>query len=65
MEHKTMTASQQAKTMGLKSLTEVAEHTGASLQTLINWHNNKPKLFNVVCLGVGTKLINQEKGNDN
>ena len=60
-----MTASQLAKRMGLKSLKEVSEHTGTSLQTLINWHNKKPKLFNVVLLGVGTKLISQEKGDDN
>ena len=60
-----MTASQLAKRMGLKSLTEVSEHTDTSLQTLINWSKHKPKLFNVVLLGVGTKLINQEKGDDN
>ena len=60
-----MTASQQAKRMGLKSLTEVAQHTDTSLNTLINWHKNKPKLFNVVLLGVGTKLINQENADDN
>lgn len=55
-----MTASQKAKSMGLRSLTEVSEHTGTSLQTLINWHKNKPELFNVVCLGVIAKLANQE-----
>jgi len=55
-----MTASQLAKRMGIKSLTEVSEQTDTSLQTLINWSKHKPKLFNVVLLGVGTKLINQE-----
>ena len=55
-----MTASQLAKRMGLKSLKELSEHTGASLQTLINWHNNKPELFYIVLLGCVTKLINQE-----
>lgn len=47
-----MTASQKAKEMGLRSLTQVSEHTKTSLQTLINWHNNKPDLFHVVCVGV-------------
>jgi hypothetical protein len=47
-----MTASQKAKKLGCKSLTQVAELTGASLQTLTNWHKNKPELFMVVCVGV-------------
>jgi hypothetical protein len=47
-----MTASQKAKQLGCKSLTQVAELTGASLQTLTNWHKNKPELFMVVCVGV-------------
>jgi hypothetical protein len=47
-----MTASQQAKAAGLKSLKQVSELTGASAQTLINWHKHKPKLFAVVLLGV-------------
>jgi hypothetical protein len=46
------TASQKAKQLGCKSLTQVAELTGASLQTLTNWHKNKPELFMVVCVGV-------------
>jgi hypothetical protein len=45
------TASQKAKQLGCKSLTQVAELTGASLQTLTNWHKNKPELFIVVCVG--------------
>jgi hypothetical protein len=45
------TASQKAKQLGCKSLTQVAELTGASLQTLTNWHKNKPELFMVVCVG--------------
>jgi hypothetical protein len=48
----TMTASQQAKAAGIKSLKQVSEATGASAQTLINWHKHKPKLFAVVLLGV-------------
>lgn len=46
-----MTASQKAKQLGCKSLTQVAELAGASLQTLTNWHKNKPELFYVVCVG--------------
>jgi hypothetical protein len=46
-----MTASQKAKQLGCKSLTQVAELTGASLQTLTNWHHHKPDLFYVVCVG--------------
>ena len=46
-----MTASKQAKAVGLKSLTQVAEMTNQSLQTLTNWHKNKPELFGVVLLG--------------
>ena len=54
-----MTASQKAKSMGLKSLTEVSEHTRTSLQTLINWHKNKPELFNVVLIGCRNISLNQ------
>ncbi len=51
-----MTASKQAKELGLKSLTQVSELTGQSLQTLTNWFNDKPELFEVVLLGCVSKL---------
>ncbi len=51
-----MTASKQAKGLGLKSLTQVSELTGQSLQTLTNWFNDKPELFEVVLLGCAAKL---------
>lgn len=51
-----MTASKQAKELGLKSLTQVSELTGQSLQTLTNWFNDKPELFYVVLLGCKAKL---------
>lgn len=51
-----MTASKQAKELGLKSLTQVGELTGQSLQTLTNWFNDKPELFNIVLLGCKAKL---------
>ena len=55
-----MTPSQQAKSVGLKSLTQVSDHFGdkpsgqpvVSLNTLDNWHKHKPKLFYAVLIGV-------------
>ena len=46
-----MTASQKAKTAGLKNLAEMCELSGQSFQTLNNWFNDKPELFNMVLLG--------------
>ena len=46
-----MTPSQKAKAEGLKSLSQVSELTGVSLQTLSNWAKNKPELFRIVILG--------------
>lgn len=51
-----MTPSQQAKAAGLKSLSQVAEMTGQSLQTLTNWHKNKHSLFRIVLLGCVKEL---------
>ena len=50
------TPSKQAKGLGLKSLTQVSELTGQSLQTLTNWFNDKPELYEVVLLGCAAKL---------
>lgn len=50
-----MTPAQQAKAAGLKSLLEVSELTGVSIQTLSNWAKNKPKLFSVVLAGCVVK----------
>jgi hypothetical protein len=50
------TPSKKAKELGLKSLTQVSELTGQSLQTLTNWFNDKPELFEVVLLGCAAKL---------
>lgn len=46
-----MTASEKAKKAGLKNLGEVVELTKQSRQTLNNWHNDKPELFNVIIAG--------------
>jgi hypothetical protein len=58
-----MTASDQAKDVGFKSLVEVSRALGhnknghplVSRQTLINWHRDKPALFDVVLKGVKVK----------
>lgn len=44
--------SEQCKAAGLKSLDQVTQATGVRVQTLINWHKNKPRLFAVVVAGV-------------
>lgn len=49
------TPAEQAKTEGLKSLSQVSKMTGQSLQTLSNWAKNKPELFKIVLLGCGAK----------
>lgn len=51
-----MTPSQQAKAAGLKSLSQVSEMTGQSMQTLSNWANNKKELFDIVLLGCASKI---------
>ena len=56
-----MTASKQAKELGLKSLTQVSELTGQSLQTLTNWYNDKSELFEVVLLGCVVKHDSMNK----
>ncbi len=58
-----MTASQKAKKAGLSSLKQVRDmlgtnkngHPMVSTQTLNNWHNNKPELFEVVLIGCAVK----------
>lgn len=51
-----MTPSQQAKSVGLKSLTQVSKITGVSLNTLTNWHRDKPELFSTVLNGCSVHL---------
>jgi len=60
-----MTPSQQAKAAGLKSLSQVRDmlgtnkngHPMVSLQTLNNWHKNKPLLFQAVLDGCVARLM--------
>lgn len=53
------TASSWARTSGIKSLADVARMTGASRQTLTNWHRNKTLLFGVVIAGCAA--VKQQK----
>ncbi len=54
-----MTPSEQCKQAGLKSLEEVSKFSGQSVQTLINWHKNKPELFRLLILGCIVEKTNQ------
>ena len=53
-----MSPSEQCKSAGLKSLAELSRISGESVQTLINWHKNKPKLFSVLIAGAIHKVQN-------
>lgn len=63
-----MTPSQQAKAAGIKSLKQVSEMQGfkpcgrpvVSVQTLINWHRDKPLLFANVLAGCSPKTMRGE-----
>ena len=50
-----MTPSRQAKAAGLDSLAQVSRISGVQQRTLINWHKNKPQLFEVALLGCKAK----------
>lgn len=58
-----MTPAQTAKHYGLKSLTQVSEITGTSLNTLTNWHRDKPMLFHVVLVGCMSEVRAKELAN--
>ena len=45
------TPSEQCKSAGLKSLAELSKISAVSVQTLINWHRDKPALFATVVAG--------------
>ncbi len=56
-----MTASEQCKAAGLKSLSEVAQMVRKPPQTLRNWRRDSPELFAVVVAGaVVIKAANAE-----
>ena len=56
-----MTAAEQCKAAGLKSLAELAEMVRKPSQTLRNWHRDSPELFATVVAGaVVIKAANVE-----
>jgi hypothetical protein len=46
-----MTAAEQVKRAGLKSLKQVSKMTGKPTQTLNAWHKASPDLFEIIVLG--------------
>lgn len=46
-----MKPSEVCKSAGLKSLAELSEFSGESVQTLNNWYKSKPRLFELVLKG--------------
>ena len=66
-----MTASEDAKKAGFKSLKQVSEIIGVTTETLRNWHKNDKKRFEVVLLGClcyldkHTGKLDGEKEGDN
>lgn len=51
-----MTAAEEAKALGFKSLTQVAKLFGVTLQCLRSWHKHKPDKFLIVLHGCKWKL---------
>lgn len=47
-----MKPSEKAKAAGLKSLAELADASGESVQTLNNWFKNKPRRFELILKGI-------------
>lgn len=50
-----MKPSDRCKAAGLRSLKELSEITGKTVQTLINWNREKPELFELVLIGAVNK----------
>ncbi len=57
-----MTPSQAAKTFGFKSLAQVAKIAHIHADTLRLYHQTKPQLFRVICLGCAFLRDNIEIG---
>ena len=56
-----MYAKDRAKELGCGKLAQVARITETSTQTLNNWFNFKPELFDCVCMGVAIKLKEEKE----
>jgi len=52
-----MKPSEKCKEAGLKSLAELSEISGESVQTLNNWSKNKPVVFELVLKGAAAKKL--------
>ena len=55
-----MKPSEKCKEAGLKSLAELSEISGESVQTLNNWSKNKPIVFELVLKGAAAKKLCSE-----
>lgn len=53
------TPSELAKLAGLKNLKQVSELTNVSVQTLGNWHKEKPSLFRIVLIGCAADIASR------
>lgn len=51
MTNKISSASELAKSVGMKSLAEVSQITGKHANTLTRWYKDEPALFRAVILG--------------
>ena len=51
-----VTASQECKSYGLKSLTQAAELTGWTTKALGEWHKSNPKRFRIIMQGLAIEL---------
>jgi len=56
-----MKPSEKCKLAGLSSLKELSEISGESVQTLNNWHKNKPTLFELTLKGAVVKRLERVK----
>ncbi len=54
-----MKPSEKCKLAGLKSLAELAELTGESVQTLNNWYKKKPRVFKFVLRGAAMEKLSR------
>ncbi len=54
-----MKPSEKCKVAGLKSLNELSQLSGESVQTLNNWYKNKPRVFELVLRGAAMEKLSR------
>ena len=54
-----MKPSEKCKLAGLKSLAELSQISGESVQTLNNWHKKKPRVFELVLRGAAMEKLSR------